>query len=63
MARRDKTTRAYPAADLSVTGLASRFRSHKTTGARDADRQGQAWEDRDRASEKRGGFRITRWGR
>jgi hypothetical protein len=61
--RRDKSSRSYPAAGVSVTGLASRFRSHKTSGARAADRQGEAWEDQDRANEKRGGWRLTRWTR
>lgn len=62
MARRDRTTRAYPAAGVSVTGWAGRFRAHKTVGAREAAQQGQDWEDRDRAADKRGGWRITRWG-
>lgn len=59
--RTPKTSRDYPAAGVSVTGDAGRFRSHKTSGARDADRQGQTWEDQDRAREKRGGWRLTRW--
>ncbi|GHA28791.1 hypothetical protein GCM10010372_30780 [Streptomyces tauricus] len=63
MARRDKMTRAYPAAGVSVSGWAGRFHAHKTVGAREADQEGRDWEDRDRAAEKRGGFRITRWGR
>lgn len=63
MARRAKSSRNYPAAGVSVTGLASRFRSHKTSGARAADRQGEAWEDQDRANDKRGGWRLTHWTR
>ncbi|WP_405956101.1 hypothetical protein [Streptomyces phaeochromogenes] len=54
MARRAKSARNYPAAGVSVTGWAARFRSHKTSGARDADRQGQDWEDRDRAQDRKG---------
>ncbi|MGX1909018.1 hypothetical protein ACWIID_09165 [Streptomyces phaeochromogenes] len=61
--RRDKSTRAYPAAGVSVTGLASRFRTHKTTGAKRAADQGEAWEDQDRARDQRGGWRLTRWTR
>jgi hypothetical protein len=52
--RRDQSTRAYPAAGASVTGPASRFRRHKTTGAARAAREGQDWEDRDRAQDRRG---------
>ncbi len=54
--RREQPTRDYPAAATSVTGDAGRFRRHKTSGARRADRQGQAWEDRDRAQDRRGGW-------
>lgn len=52
---RKQSSRDYPNA-TRVTGDAGRFRRHKTSGAREADRQGQAWEDRDRAQEKRGGW-------
>ncbi|MEV0691797.1 hypothetical protein [Streptomyces sp. NPDC050388] len=52
--RRAQSTRDYPAAGVSVTGDASRFRRAKTTGARQAGREGQAWEDRDRAQDRRG---------
>ncbi|MEU4168886.1 hypothetical protein AB0F46_18660 [Streptomyces sp. NPDC026665] len=52
--RRDQSTRAYPAAGASVTGSAGRFRRHKTTGARRADRKGQEWDASDRAQDKRG---------
>ena len=52
--RAPETSRAYPAAGLSVTGRADRFRRAKTSGARDADRQAQAWEDRDRQQDRRG---------
>jgi hypothetical protein len=51
--RRAQSTRAYPAAGTSVTGSAARFRLAKTLGARRADRAGQAWEDADRADERR----------
>ncbi|WP_128381248.1 hypothetical protein [Streptomyces cavernae] len=52
--RRAKTTRSYPAAGVSVTGRADRFFRAKTTGARRAADQGQAWEDRDRAQDRKG---------
>ncbi|UJV43822.1 hypothetical protein [Streptomyces sp. AMCC400023] len=52
--RREQTTRAYPNAGLSVTGAANRFFRSKTTGAREADRAAQAWEDRDRQQDRRG---------
>ncbi|MFC9682706.1 hypothetical protein [Streptomyces sp. NPDC056948] len=52
--RRAQTTRDYPAAGTSVTGDAGRFRRAKTTGARRAAAQGQAWEDNDRQQDRRG---------
>jgi hypothetical protein len=57
--RREQTTRDYPAAGTHVTGDAGRFRRAKTTGARAADRAGQAWEDADRQAERqrRGRYR------
>lgn len=59
--RRAQSTRTYPAAGTSITGDASRFRRHKTSGARQAARQGQAWEDADRQQDRRGGwYRATR---
>ncbi|MFF0510973.1 hypothetical protein [Streptomyces sp. NPDC004250] len=59
--RRAQSTRDYPAAGVSVTGDAARFRRAKTSGARRAAREGQAWEDRDRAQDRRGGwFRAAR---
>lgn len=50
--RRAESTRAYPAAGTSVTGDSRRFLRAKTSGARRADRQGQAWEDADRKRER-----------
>jgi len=52
LSRRQQSTRDYPAAGTSVTGDAGRFRRAKTTGARRAAREGQAWEDRDRQQER-----------
>lgn len=52
--RRAQTERSYPAAGVSVTGPAGRFRRHKTSGARAAAREGQGWEDADRARDKGG---------
>ena len=59
--RRAQSTRAYPAAGTTITGPADRFRRAKTSGARQAARQGQAWEDADRQRDRRGGwYRATR---
>jgi hypothetical protein len=52
--RRAQSDRTYPAAGLTVTGRADRFRRAKTSSARDADRAAQAWEDRDRQQDRRG---------
>lgn len=52
--RAAETKRTYPAAGISVTGRADRFHRAKTSGARDADRAAQAWEDRDRQQDRRG---------
>ncbi|MES9522435.1 hypothetical protein [Streptomyces capoamus] len=52
--RRAQASRDYPAAGTTVTGRADRYRRHKTTGARRAAREGQAWEDRDRQQDKQG---------
>ncbi|MEW2302007.1 hypothetical protein AB0958_18875 [Streptomyces sp. NPDC006655] len=54
--KRGQSTRSYPAAGVSVTGSSSRFFRAKTTGARRAARSGQAWEDRDRKQDRRGGW-------
>ncbi|MHB9861947.1 hypothetical protein [Streptomyces sp. YIM S03343] len=59
--RRAQTTRSYPAAGTSVTGPAGRFHGAKTTGARLAAAEGQAWEDQDRAQDRLGGwYRLRR---
>ena len=55
--RTQQTTRSYPAAGTSVTGSAGRFFRAKTSGARAADRQGQAWEDAERQRERNRGRR------
>ena len=52
--REQSTTRDYPAAGVTVTGSAGRFRRSKTTGARRAAAKGQAWDDRDRAQDRKG---------
>lgn len=52
--RRTRSTRAYPAAGLSVTGDSDRFRRAKTSGARAAAAEGQAWEKRDRDQDRKG---------
>lgn len=57
--RREQTTVDYWG--TPVTGDAGRFRRHKTTGAKAADRAAQKWEDGERAAE--GQPRRRRWGR
>jgi hypothetical protein len=52
--RRAQSSRSYPAAGISVTGDAGRFRRAKTSGAQAADAQGQAWEERDRDQDRKG---------
>jgi hypothetical protein len=60
--RREQTSsRSYPAAGVSVTGSASRFRRSKTSGAREAGAAAEAWEQQDRQRDKRGGSRRTTW--
>lgn len=61
--RSAESTRSYPAAGVSVTGPANRFLRAKTTGARRAARQGQAWEDQDRQRDRNGGFYRYKPGR
>jgi hypothetical protein len=58
--RREQTSsRQYPAAGVTVTGATSRFRRSKTRGAREAGAAAEAWEQKDRARDKRGGSRRT----
>lgn len=52
--RTPKENRDYPAAGVTVRGDADRFRRHKTSGARRAGRDADAWETRDRQQDKRG---------
>lgn len=60
--RTETSTRHYPAAGASVTGRADRFRRAKTSGARKAGDEAEAWEQRDRARDRRdGGSIITYW--
>lgn len=49
----------------SATDRATRKRreAYWRTGVRQADRQGQKWEDADRAADRRGGIRLTNWRR
>lgn len=46
--RAEQSTRNYPAAGTSVTGDTGRFRRAKTSGARQAGAQAEAWEAADR---------------
>ncbi|MFF0512451.1 hypothetical protein [Streptomyces sp. NPDC004250] len=48
LSRRAQTTRDYPAAGVTVTGDAGRFRRAKTSGARRAARDAEKWEQADR---------------
>jgi hypothetical protein len=60
--RTEQSTRNYPAAGTSITGDTGRFRRAKTSGARQAGAEAEAWEQADRARDRRGtGWRITRW--
>lgn len=60
--RTETSTRHYPAAGTSVTGRADRYRQAKTRGARKAGAAAEAWEQQDRARDRRGsGWRISRW--
>jgi hypothetical protein len=52
--RRDQSSRAYPAAGITVSGDPGRFRRAKTSGARQAAAQGEAWETRDRQQDRKG---------
>ncbi|MFI1021282.1 hypothetical protein [Streptomyces olivaceus] len=61
--RRAQTTRAYPAAGRAVTGDPARFRRSKTTGARQAGKAAEKWEQADRARTRRGGTFLTKWTR
>ena len=60
---RAQSSRAYPVAGLTITGRADRFRRAKTSGAREAGQAAEEWEDRDRARDARGGWRLTNWNR
>jgi hypothetical protein len=53
------SSRQYPAAGVSVTDSASRFRRHKTRGAREAGAAAEAWEQKDRARDRKGDSRHT----
>jgi hypothetical protein len=53
-----KSSRAYPAAGVSVTGDAGRFRRHKTSGAREAQAAADKWEAADRT---RSGTSVWTW--
>jgi hypothetical protein len=57
--RAETSTRAYPAAGTSVTADAGRFRRAKTSGARQAGAEAEAWEQADRKRER--GQRDGRW--
>lgn len=50
--RREQSTRDYPAAAVSVTGPADRFRRAKTTGARRAQEEADKRERKDRENER-----------
>lgn len=46
--RTEQSTRTYPAAGMSVAGDVGRFRRAKTSGARKAGAEAEAWEAKDR---------------
>ncbi|MCX4575634.1 hypothetical protein OHB41_21060 [Streptomyces sp. NBC_01571] len=55
---RSQSSRSYPAAGVTVTGDASRFRRSRTTGARAAQSEADDWEAKDRA---RTGTSVWTW--
>jgi hypothetical protein len=59
--RQQASSRSYPAAGVSVTGSAARFRRSKTRGAREAGAAAEAWEQADRDRDRKGGWRRTTW--
>jgi hypothetical protein len=59
--REQSTARDYPAVGVTVTGAAGRFRRSKTSGARRAGADAEAWEQQDRARDRKGGWRRTTW--
>ena len=64
MSFRDFARSLKPGNDQQLAAdLAAQQRVRRSRSATKADRKGQAWEDRDRAAERRGGWRITTWGR
>lgn len=50
--RAETSTRNYPAAGTSHTGRADRFRRAKTSGARQAAAEAEAWEAADRRTHR-----------
>ncbi|MER6431573.1 hypothetical protein ABT272_28160 [Streptomyces sp900105245] len=64
MSLRDFARSLKPGADRQLADdLAARQRVRRSRAATKADRKGQAWEAKDRAAERKGGWRITDWGR
>jgi hypothetical protein len=64
MSLRDFARSLRPGNDRELAAdLAAQQRVRRSRSATRADRKGQAWEERDRASERKGGWRITDWGR
>ncbi|MGW7498610.1 hypothetical protein ACWGKA_30570 [Streptomyces luteogriseus] len=57
--RQPTSSRQYPAAGVTVTGATSRFRRSKTSGAREAGAAAEAWEQQDRARDRKGDSRHT----
>lgn len=49
------------AADLNAEASRQRRAGHRRRGAQRAADEGQAWEERDRARDRKGGWRHTDW--
>lgn len=58
----DRASRYEGRESASETAARKRHERYWRSGVAKAAREGQAWEDADRASERRGRTRVTRWG-
>ncbi|MFD6024536.1 hypothetical protein [Streptomyces griseoluteus] len=62
MSARDFFRSLRPGSDQQLAeDLAAQQRVRRSRSATRAARQGQAWEDQDRARDRKGGTRLTRW--
>ncbi|MFD4788256.1 hypothetical protein ACFWN1_14595 [Streptomyces sp. NPDC058459] len=62
MSLRDFARSLKPGRDEQLADdLAAQQRVRRSRSAARAAREGQKWEDQDRARDRRGGIRLTRW--